>query len=69
VPVFPVKTGLYYKSEYWSRIDQNFHSSFVDQLKFTGKLKYKSGFGTSGSKLGGKEKMILSGSDLVLIQQ
>ena len=27
------------------------------------------GFGTSGSKFGGKEKMILSGSDLVLIQQ
>ena len=27
------------------------------------------GFGTSGSKFGGKEKMILSGSDLVLIRQ
>ena len=27
------------------------------------------GFGTSGSKFGGKEKMILSGTDLVLIRQ
>jgi len=31
--------------------------------------KIVGGFGTSGSKVGGKEKMILSGTDLVLIRQ
>ena len=31
--------------------------------------KIVGGFGTSGSKIGGKEKMILSGTDLVLVRQ